>query len=264
MHFTEVQLHRYSRQIILKEVGIEGQTKIRKAKVLIIGAGGLGCAAGLYLTASGIGTLGLSDGDNVDVTNLQRQIAHYTDDIAKAKTESFRETVSDLNPEVRVVTHPKVNAKNIKDIIDAYHFVIDGTDNFDTKFLINDACYLKQIPFSHAGLLRFKGQAMTIVPGSTCYRCIFLKPPKKDTIPKCSEAGILGSVAGILGCVQATETLKWITGVGELLINRLWTLDALSMKTREVPLKLNPRCLLCGHNPSITDINGDVEEVVCD
>lgn len=264
MHYSQTELHRYSRQIILSEIGIEGQNKIRQAKVLIIGAGGLGSPAGLYLAAAGVGTLGLADSQRVDITNLQRQIAHTPSDLAKKKTQSFQETINALNAEVKVVTHAQIDEKNIADIIAQYHFILDGTDNFGAKFLINDACYFGKKPFSHGGLLRFDGQTMTIVPGSACYRCVFLKPPAKGAIPSCSEAGILGPVAGILGCVQATETIKWITGAGELLTNRLWTLNALSMKTREITIRQNPHCPLCGTNPSINSLILDEGKEACD
>ncbi len=252
MNYSEEQLERYSRQIILKEIGIEGQSKILKAKVLIIGAGGLGSPAGLYLAAAGVGFLGLSDGDLVSRSNLQRQIAHHDLDISKAKTKSFKEKIKSINPEVKVVEHPHIDQKNIMNIVTKYHFVIDGTDDFITKFLINDSCYFSKTPFSHAGILKFSGQTMTVLPGSACYRCVFIKPPSAKAIPTCSEAGILGSVAGILGCIQATEALKYLAGIGELLTNRLWKLNALNMKSREIKINKNPNCPLCGDFPSIT------------
>ena len=249
MNYSEEQLQRYSRQIILKEIGTEGQNKILQAKVLIIGAGGLGSPAGLYLSAAGVGLLGLADGDVVNKSNLQRQIAHHDLDVSKAKTKSFKEKITAINPEVKVTEHPRINQQNIVDIVKKYDFVIDGTDDFPTKFLINDTCYLSKIPFNHAGLLQFKGQTMTILPGSACYRCVFIKPPTQGDIPTCSEAGILGSVAGILGSIQATEALKYITGVGQLLTNRIWNLNALNMKSREIKINKNPNCPLCGENP---------------
>lgn len=253
---TEEQLVRYSRHILLKQIGIEGQQKIMSGSICIIGAGGLGSPAALYLAAAGIGTLGIVDGDTVELSNLQRQIIHFTKDINTPKVVSASEKISALNPNVKVnAIREHVFADNIRDIIRDYDFVIDGTDNFESKFLINDACVLENIPFSHGGILRFTGQAMTIVPGkSACYRCIFSAPPPKDSAPTCSQAGVLGAIAGMLGTIQAAEALKFITGVGKLLTNKLLTFDAIDMEFRNVELKKQENCWVCGKTPVITEL----------
>lgn len=264
MEFTEEQIERYSRHIILKDVGVEGQLKILQAKVLIIGAGGLGSPAALYLGAAGVGTIGIVDNDVVDLTNLQRQVIHATPDLNKPKVQSAKETLNEINPDVNVITHQAfVTSENIMDFINEYDFVIDGTDNFPTKFLINDACVMARKPFSHGGILRFDGQTLTVSPGeSACYRCIFFAPPPPDMVPSCSQAGVLGVVAGILGTLQAAEALKFILGIGELLTNRLLTLDAFRMQFREIQIKKNQNCPICGENPQIVDLI-DYEQKVC-
>lgn len=264
MDFTEDQIHRYSRQFILKEVGVQGQEKIMNAKVLIIGVGGLGAPIALYLAAAGVGTLGLIDGDVVDLSNLQRQVIHFTADVGKAKVLSAAEKIVAMNPDVKVITYQDLAlAHNIANLIKDYDFIVDGTDNFPAKFLINDACVLAGKPFSHGGILRFDGQTMTHIPGATCYRCIFNAPPPKDLVPTCSQAGVLGAVAGMLGTIQAAEVLKFITGTGELLTNRLLIFDAAAMNFRTVKVKRNPACPVCGDHPTITTLI-DEEQVVCD
>ena len=263
--FTENQLERYSRHILLDDVGVEGQEKLLAAKVLIIGAGGLGCPAALYLAAAGVGTIGIVDNDCVEVSNLQRQIAHFTKDINVAKVDSAAEKMYAINPEITVKTYKEfLCAENINPIIEGYDFVIDGTDNFPTKFLVNDACVFKGIPFSHGGILRFNGQTMTVVPGeSACYRCSFRQPPPPDAVPSCAQAGVLGAIAGMLGTIQAAEALKYITGVGELLTNGLLTFDARTMTFRKINLTRQKSCPLCGEEPSITQLT-DAEQSVCE
>ncbi len=258
-------IERYSRQILLKQVGGKGQEKLLASKALIVGAGGLGSPVALYLAAAGVGTIGLIDGDNVDITNLQRQIAHFTSDIGTPKVESAADKLRAINPSVKVETyHELAMANNILDIVRHYDFVIDGTDNFPAKFLINDACVFAGVPFSHAGILRFDGQLFTAIPGETaCYRCVFGGPPPAGVIPSCSQAGVLGGVAGVIGTLQATEALKYLLGVGELLTNRMLIFDALEMSFREVKFKRNPKCPICGENPSITELR-DEEQVACD
>lgn len=248
MEFTEERLLRYSRNILLKDVGVAGQEKLFAAKVLVIGAGGLGSPAALYLAAAGVGTIGIADGDGVDLSNLQRQILHATADVGRPKVDSAAEKIAALNPDVRVRRHPEfLRAGTIRAIIRDYDFVIDGTDSFAAKFLINDACVLEGIPFSHGGVLRFQGQTMTVLPGrSPCYRCVFSAPPPDDAVPTCSQAGILGAVAGMLGSIQAAEALKYITGAGRLLTGSLLTFDALDMAFRKVAVKRNPHCAACG------------------
>ena len=261
----EDQIERYSRHIILKDVGGSGQEKILKAKVLIIGAGGLGAPIALYLAAAGVGTLGIIDGDVVDVTNLQRQVIHFTADIGKPKVLSAKEKINQMNPDVTVhAIEGLATSENILDLIKGYDFVIDGTDNFAAKFLVNDACVMGKKPFSHGGILRFDGQTMTIVPGqSACYRCVFDSPPPKNAVPTCSQAGVLGAVAGMLGTIQAAEALKYITGIGDLLVNRLLIFDAKTMGFRTAKFKKKATCPVCGENPTITTLI-DYEQPVCD
>lgn len=263
MDFNEDQIQRYCRHIILQNVGIEGQKKIMKGKVLVIGIGGLGSPVALYLAASGVGTIGLVDDDVVDLTNLQRQIIHFTADVDKPKVVSAKEKMNAINSNVKVVLHKeRLFANNIQSIIKDYDFIVDGTDNFAAKFLINDACVFEKKPFSHGGILRFKGQTMTYVPGSTCYRCIFQTAPPKEAVPSCSQAGVLGSVTGILGTIQATEALKYLIEEGTLLTNRLMIFDALNMHFRTVNIKRNPDCSICGNNPTVTTLI-DEEQPVC-
>jgi molybdopterin/thiamine biosynthesis adenylyltransferase len=264
MNFTDEQLERYSRHIILREIGIEGQQKILEGRVLIIGAGGLGSPAALYLAAAGVGTIGLVDGDNVDLSNLQRQIIHFTPDLGKPKVISAKEKIAVINPDVQVVLHQeRVYAKNIADIIKDYDFVIDGTDNFPAKFLVNDACVLGGKPFSHGGILKFDGQTMTYVPGSACFRCVFAHSPAKGAVPACSQAGVLGAVAGMLGTIQSAEALKYLLGYDGLLTNRFLIFDAMNMNFRTVNIKRNPKCAVCGESPSIKHLF-DEEPPVCD
>ena len=226
MDFTESQIERYSRHIILQDVGVEGQIKISEGKVLIVGAGGLGAPVALYLAAAGVGTIGIIDGDVVDLTNLQRQVIHFTPDVNKAKVLSAKEKIEKLNPDVKVIAYQDLlSTFNIFDIINEYDIVVDGTDNFPTKFLINDACVLAKKPFSHGGILRFEGQTFTYTPGQACYRCVFDSPPPPNVVPTCSQAGVLGSIAGMLGTIQATEVLKFLVEKGELLTNRILTFD---------------------------------------
>ncbi|MCP4050932.1 MAG: molybdopterin-synthase adenylyltransferase MoeB [bacterium] len=264
MEFSDEQLERYSRHIILKDVGYEGQQRIASGSVLIIGAGGLGAPAALYLAAAGVGKIGIIDGDVVDTSNLQRQVIHFTQDVNKPKVQSAKEKIEQINPDVEVVTFRKiVLADNIMDIIKDYDFILDGTDNFPAKFLINDACFFAKKAYSHGGILRFNGQTMTYTPGNTCYRCIFNSPPPKNLVPTCSQAGVLGAVAGILGTIQAAEVLKYLIGKGQLLTNKLLTFDALNMQFRNVAVSKNRNCPLCGQQPSIRTLM-NYEQPVCD
>lgn len=264
MDYSAEQLERYSRHIILQEVGVEGQEKIAAARVLIVGAGGLGSPAALYLAAAGIGTIGIVDGDVVDLSNLQRQIAHHTKDVGREKVLSAEEKMVAINPGVTVQTHQTLlKADNIREVIREYNFVIDGTDNFPTKFLVNDACVMENIPFSHGGILRFDGQTTTVVPGkSACYRCTFRQPPPPDAVPTCSQAGVLGAIAGMLGTIQAAEALKYFIGIGDLLTDTLLSFNALNMTFRRVPLRRQDNCPLCGSNPTITELV-DYEQTAC-
>lgn len=266
MPFTNEQLERYSRHIILKEIGVKGQKKLMNGSVLIIGAGGLGAPAAMYLAAAGVGKIGIADADVVDLSNLQRQIIHTTADVGRPKVESAAETMRAINPDVEVVTyHEFISSANIMDIIKDYDFVLDGTDNFPAKFLINDACVMADKPFSHAGILRFKGQLMTVIPHqSPCYRCVFKTMPPKDAIPTCKQAGVIGAMAGVIGSLQALEAVKFLTGAGELLTGKLLTFDALTMKFHTV--KLPPRgdgCAVCSDHPQITELI-DYEQPACE
>ena len=252
---SEDQIHRYSRNILLPGVGGEGQEKLLGSKVLVIGAGGLGSPAALYLAAAGIGTLGIADSDNVDISNLQRQILHATADIGRHKTESARDRVSGLNPDVGVRVHAvRVDEKNIAEMIGGYDFVIDGSDNFPTKYLINDACVLGGKPFSHGGILRFFGQSITFAPGHACLRCVFPSPPPPGASPTCSEAGVLGAVAGMLGSVQAAEAIKFLLGLDGILLDTLFHFDVLSMHFGTIRCKRNASCPVCGKKPLIRSL----------
>lgn len=265
MSLSVEAIERYSRQILLQQVGGAGQEKLLASRVLIVGAGGLGAPASFYLAAAGVGTIGLVDGDEVDLTNLQRQIVHFTADLGKLKVESAAAKLKAINPAVQVETHPhRASASNALDLVRRYDFVLDGTDNFAAKFLINDACHFAGVPFSHAGILRFDGQLFTVLPGrSACYRCLFDGPPPPGAVPSCSQAGVLGAVAGVIGCLQAAEALKYLLEIGELLTDRMLVFDALNMAFREVRFGRNPRCRLCGDAPVIGRLVDD-QQPECD
>lgn len=266
MVFTNEQLERYSRHIILKDVGVKGQKKLLNAKVLVIGAGGLGAPVAMYLAAAGVGTIGIADADVVDLSNLQRQIIHATQDVGKPKVQSAKETMEAMNPDVNVIAyHTFVTSENILDLIMDYDFIVDGTDNFPTKFLINDACVMAKKPFSHAGIVGFQGQLMTYVPEQgPCYRCIFEEPPPKGSVPTCKEAGVIGAIAGVIGSLQAMEAIKYILGVGNLLTGYLLTYNALTAEFRKIKLPShNDDCAVCGTHPSITKLI-DYEQAECD
>ncbi len=265
--FTDAQIERYSRHIILREVGGRGQKRLFDGKVLIVGAGGLGSPVALYLAAAGVGVLGIADADVVDVSNLQRQVIHHTPDVGKPKVISAKEKMEAINPDVQVVTYQTwINSGNILDIIKDYDFVIDGTDNFAAKFLINDACVMAGKPFSHGGILHFIGQTTTVKPGeSACFRCVFPSPPPRDSIPTCAQAGVIGVLPGVIGSIQATEAVKFLMGVGELLTDRLLIYDAEAMDFRNVPIRKNPRCPLCGENPTIHELRDEADAMnVCE
>lgn len=262
--FTEQQIQRYSRHILLKDVGVEGQEKIMDARVLVVGAGGLGSPVSLYLAAAGIGTIGVVDADVVDLSNLQRQIIHFTKDLGVPKVESAKEKIQAINPDVKVETYREfLDSSNALDIIRDYDFIVDCTDNFPVKFLINDACVMAGKPFSHGGILCFQGQTFTHLPGSACYRCLFKEPPPTGAVPTCSQAGVLGAIAGMLGTIQAAEVLKYFTGVGELLTNRLLTFDAKTMVFHTIKVSKRESCELCGAHPTI-DRLVDYELPSCD
>jgi molybdopterin/thiamine biosynthesis adenylyltransferase len=245
-------------------VGGKGQARLLAGKVLLVGAGGLGSPAALYLAAAGVGTLGLIDGDKVDLSNLQRQVIHFTADLGTPKVASAAAKMRAINPDVRVRTYEeRLTAANALAILRDYDFVIDGTDNFPSKFLVADACHFAGKPYSHAGILRFDGQTMTVKPGETaCYRCVFNAPPPPGAVPSCSQAGVLGVLAGVIGTLQAAEAAKFLLEQGELLTNSLLVYNALKVSFRRVPLKRNPNCPLCGAAPTITTLK-DEEPAAC-
>jgi adenylyltransferase/sulfurtransferase len=252
------QIQRYSRHFLLDEVGEKGQRKLLRSKVLLIGAGGLGSPTALYLAAAGVGTIGLMDADVVDVSNLQRQVLHTTADVGKPKVESGARTLTALNPDVNVIRLPeRITVDNALDIVSEYDVIVDGSDNFGTRYLVNDACYLAGKPHVHGSIFQFEGMASVFAPNrGPCYRCIYPSPPPAGLVPSCAEAGVLGVLPGIVGVVQATETVKLLLGIGDPLIGRLLTYDALGMRFREVKLRRDPSCPLCGVTPTIKDLSG--------
>jgi len=252
---TPDQVNRYSRHIIMSDVGSRGQRKLIQSKVLILGAGGLGSPSAIYLSLAGVGTVGLVDFDVVDLSNLQRQILHHTADVGRSKLQSARDTIHAFNPDVNVVLHEtRLESHNAMEIISQYDMVVNGADNFATRYLVNDACYLAGKPLVDGSILIFDGQATVFIPGQGCYRCLFPSPPPPGMVPNCAEAGVLGALTGLVGSIQATEALKLILGIGESLSSRLLLIDALSMNFREVKIKRNPACPLCGDNPTVTEL----------
>ena len=257
MELSRDALRRYSRHVMLPEVGLEGQRKICSTSVLCIGAGGLGSPIAMYLAAAGIGRIGILDFDVVDETNLQRQLLHATSDIGRPKTESARDTLRELNPLVEVQLHrERITSANALDLIRPYDIVVDGTDNFPTRYLTNDACVLMRKPNVYGSIFRFEGQASVFAPhlGGPCYRCLYPEPPPPGSVPSCAEGGVLGVLPGMIGCIQATEILKLAAGIGTPLLGRLLAYDALEMKFRELRLRRDPQCPLCGEQPTITEL----------
>ncbi|OIO36861.1 MAG: molybdenum cofactor biosynthesis protein MoeB [Candidatus Omnitrophica bacterium CG1_02_46_14] len=253
MSLTQDEILRYSRHLIMPEVGVEGQEKLKAAKVLLIGTGGLGSPAALYLAAAGVGTLGLVDFDKVDFSNLQRQIIHSTNSVNQPKVESAQKRLAEINPNVKVVAYNEMLTKdNVQRILKDYEMVLDGTDNFQTRYLVNDACVFAKKPFVYGSIFRFDGQATVFYPGKgPCYRCLFAEPPPPGMVPSCAEGGVLGILPGVIGVIQATEIIKLILGKGEPLIGRLMLYDALKMSFREVKFRKNPNCPVCGGHPTI-------------
>jgi molybdopterin/thiamine biosynthesis adenylyltransferase/rhodanese-related sulfurtransferase len=251
---SKEEILRYSRHLIMPEVGMDGQLKLKQARVLLIGTGGLGAPLGLYLAAAGVGRLGLVDFDVVDSTNLQRQVAFSTRDVGRPKLEAARERLHGLNPEIEIVTHEaRLTSANALDIVRDYDIVADGTDNFPTRYLVNDACILLGKPNVYGSIFRFEGQASVFgAPGGPCYRCLYPEPPPPGLVPSCAEGGVLGVLPGIIGAIQAMETIKLILGAGESLAGRLLIFDALQMRFRELKLRKNPECPACGERRTIT------------
>lgn len=262
--FTEDQVNRYARHILLKEVGGTGQATLLNSKVLVVGAGGLGSPVLMYLAAAGVGTIGVVDGDTVDLSNLQRQIVHQTASVGTPKVESAKQTLAAINPDVTLVPHfDMIGPDNAIDLISQYDLVADGSDNFETRFLINDAAYFAKKPLVSAAILRFDGQIATFKAHELdeeghhgpCYRCIFREPPPPGQIPSCAEAGVLGALCGTMGSLQATEILKELLGTGDSLSGHLMVYEGLAATFRKIKVKADPGCPLCGENPSITDLS---------
>ena len=252
---TPEQVKRYSRHIIMGDVGSKGQRTLMGSKALIIGAGGLGSPSAIYLALAGVGTVGIVDFDVVELSNLQRQVLHHTADVGRPKVQSAIDNIKSYNPDVNVVVHEtRLESDNAMEIIDQYDLVINGADNFATRYLVNDACYLQNKPLVDGSILIFDGQATVCLPGEGCYRCLFPSPPPPGMLPNCAEAGVLGALTGLVGSIQATEALKYFLGIGESLSSRLLLVDALSMTFREVRLKKNPNCPLCGENHTVTEL----------
>ncbi|RXK46348.1 SAMP-activating enzyme E1 [Halorientalis pallida] len=267
LNLDPTQLDRYSRHIIMDDVGPEGQKALLDADVLVLGAGGLGSPIVQYLAAAGVGRLGIADDDVVERSNLQRQIVHADADVGRPKVESAAEFVAELNPDVTVDAHEtRVTADNVDELLADYDFVVDGSDNFETRFLVNDACTLAGVPFTHGAIYRFEGQITSFTEGQPCYRCLFPEAPPAGEIPDCSEAGVLGVLPGTVGCIQATETVKWIlqdAGLApeaDTLDGRMIFYDAMAMTFEDVPVQPDPDCPVCGDDPAISSVQ-DVEYV---
>ena len=256
IEFTDEQIERYSRHIILPEVGGAGQQKMLEARILLLGAGGLGSPAAYYLAAAGIGNLGIVDFDQVDLSNLQRQIIHSTERIGMLKTESAKKTIQALNPDVNVTLYnEKIDSSNIISIIKDYDYVVDGSDNFPTRYLVNDACVMENKTLIHGSIYRFEGQVTVFKPNSgPCYRCLYPEPPPPEMSPNCQEGGVLGVLAGIIGNLQVVEVLKLILGIGEPLVGKLLTYDALKTEFRNLNLRKDASCPLCGEEPTIKEL----------
>ena len=256
MTLSKDEILRYSRHLIVPEVGMEGQLKLKAAKVLLVGTGGLGAPLGLYLAATGIGRIGLVDFDVVDFTNLQRQVIHFTKDVGRPKIDSAAEKMQAINPNVEIVKHEvALSSENAMEILKDYDLVVDGTDNFPTRYLVNDACVLLGKPNVYGSIFRFEGQATVFAyQGGPCYRCLYPEPPPPGLVPSCAEGGVLGILPGTIGLIQATEAVKLILGIGEPLVGRLLLYDALGMHFRELKLRKNPECPICGDHPTITGL----------
>ncbi len=257
IEFSQDEMLRYSRHLIMPEVGIDGQKKLKASRVLIVGAGGLGSPLGLYLAAAGVGTIGISDFDTVDATNLHRQILYGNDDVGRSKVESARNRLNAVNPHIHIETHEsRLTSDNALEILKNYDVIVDGTDNFPTRYLINDACVLLGKPNVYGSIFRFEGQVTVFdAQRGPCYRCLYPAPPPPGVVPSCAESGVLGVLPGIIGTLQALETIKLIVGQGESLIGRLVLFDALAMKFRELKLRKDINCPICGDNPTIHHLN---------
>ncbi len=256
---TVDEVRRYSRHLIIPDVGMAGQKRLKNAKVLVIGAGGLGSPALLYLAAAGVGTIGIAEFDEVDESNLQRQVIHGQSDIGRPKAESARDSIAEVNPYVTVVLHPeRLDNDNVKQVFEGYDLIVDGTDNFATRYMVNDAAYFLGIPYVWGSIYRFDGQASVFAPmlgeNLPCYRCLYPEPPPPGMVPSCAEGGVLGVLCASIGAIQGTEAIKLLTGIGEPLIGSLMIYDALEMEYRKLRVRKDPNCALCGENPTVTDL----------
>ncbi|MGE0267113.1 MAG: molybdopterin-synthase adenylyltransferase MoeB [Candidatus Omnitrophota bacterium] len=257
-NFSQEEKIRYSRQTILPMIGAQGQQRLKDARVLLVGAGGLGSSPAIYLAAAGVGTIGLIDADTVSLSNLHRQVLHYTSDIDCLKVDSAADKLKQINPHVQVIKHPvRLTAVNAREIISGYDLIIDGTDNLPSRYLINDACFFLNKHFIFGGVHQFEGQVSIFGPGGPCYRCLFREPPPPEEMPSCAEAGVIGVVPGIIGLMQANEAVKWICRIGESLLGRLLIFDALSVRWHAVTIKKDPDCPLCGTSPTIHSVEND-------
>jgi adenylyltransferase/sulfurtransferase len=253
--WSEEQARRYSRHLVLKEVGAEGQRKLLESKVLLVGVGGLGSPAALYLAAAGVGTLGVVDFDEVEISNLQRQIAHHVHDLGRPKVDSAAQAIADINPDVQVVRHREgLSTANALEIVACYDVIMSTCDNFPTRYLVNDACVLTGRPMVEGSVFRFDGQVTVFVPGQGCYRCLYPEPPPPGTLPSAAESGLLGVLPGIVGTIQALETIKLLLGIGTSLVGRLLVFDALTTEFRTLRIRRNPSCPVCGDEPTITGL----------
>jgi molybdopterin/thiamine biosynthesis adenylyltransferase/rhodanese-related sulfurtransferase len=254
MPLSPAELIRYARHLTLAEVGLAGQERLRDARILLVGAGGLGSPAALYLAAAGVGTIGIVDDDRVELSNLQRQILHGTSAVGRPKTESARARLADLNPHVDVIAHQgRLSSDNAIDLLGSYDLCLDGSDNFPTRYLVNDASVLLRKPYVYGSIFRFDGQVSVFgAPGGPCYRCLFSEPPPPDLVPNCAEAGVLGVLPGLVGSLQALEAIKWILGTGDPLVGRLLLVDALKVQFREIQVRRDPACAACGDHPTVT------------
>ncbi|HEY4321788.1 MAG TPA: molybdopterin-synthase adenylyltransferase MoeB [Gemmatimonadales bacterium] len=253
---TPPELLRYARHLTLAEIGVAGQERLRAARVLLIGAGGLGSPAALYLAASGVGVIGIVDSDRVDLSNLQRQVLHDSGTVGMLKTESAAAHLLALNPHVAIESWPeRLTSANARPLIRQYDLVLDGSDNFPTRYLVNDACVLEQVPLISGSILRFDGQlSIFAAPGGPCYRCLFREPPPSDLVPSCADAGVVGVLPGIIGSLQALEAIKWIVGIGDPAVGRLLLFDALALRFREIAVQRDPECVVCGDAPTLTEL----------
>jgi len=253
MALSKEQIARYSRQLILPEIGVRGQERLLVSSVLVVGAGGLGSPAAWYLAAAGVGRIGIIDRETVAPSNLHRQILHTSHSVGQPKTSSARERLQALNPDITVEPiQANLHAANVLKLVDGYDLVLDGSDNFSTRYLVNDACVVLNTPLIHGGVVHWRGQVMTIVPKqSACFRCVFPEPPRAGAVPSCQEAGVIGTMAGVIGCLMAHEAIKWLAGVGEPVSDRLLILDGKTSRVREVPVRRDPKCAVCGEQPTI-------------